>query len=195
MRQRIAVGQRPEGAGEAAHEEIEARGRRACQTASGRRGREIGLSMATNPVGEALAVPGLPKKTGQLRQGCARLEARAFPVPKPLLGPLIDVKSEMKDREQPVRIVVPGTQLGIPPARRLADRLQHGPWPRVWREPAKQVLPTELADQIGAPPSKPGLLATLACPGDEDLGREEAIQLGGKDPRWVTISYLSMTGR
>ncbi len=67
----------------------------------------------------------------------------------------------------------------------FADGLEHRPAPGVGQQPFQEILAAEFADQIRSPPAQSAFIipAGFACPGDDQLCREQLIDLRRRQRR------------
>ena len=64
----------------------------------------------------------------------------------------------------------------------LAGGLERGPLPGVRQEPAEEVFSAVLRNHVCPPPAEPGRITGLASPGDQDLDREDGVEVGHWPP-------------
>ncbi len=90
----------------------------------------------------------------------------------------VNLETQPIKGDQSVRLGVPLPSFGIGPTRRFPHDLERRPLPGVGEQPLEQILATELADHIGAPPAKPRLVFTaFARPGNSELHSEYLVEL------------------
>ena len=122
--------------------------RRVLQAPTCRGVHKLRLSVPAHPSTEALPIPDGGNDAMQPRQGGCRISIGTLEVLESLLDALIYLESQAKDGHQSIGIVIVRSQFRVAASGRLASALKHGPAPRVWHQPRKQVRSAKLARKI-----------------------------------------------